>query len=85
MPDSIKSIVRDMLGDITCTTAQEKESYINNVKNYLRDNYTYNSSPGRVPDGKDFITYFLTESKNGYCTYFASSAVMKCRDSGKIC
>lgn len=82
VPDSIKSIVRDMLGDITCTTAQEKESYINNVKNYLRDNYTYSSSPGRVPDGKDFITYFLTESKNGYCTYFASSAVMMLRSAG---
>ncbi len=82
VPDSIKSIVRDMLGNITCTTAQEKESYINNVKNYLRDNYTYNSSPGRVPDGKDFITYFLTESKNGYCTYFASSAVMMLRSAG---
>ena len=82
VPDSIKSIVRDMLGDITCTTVQEKESYINNVKNYLRDNYTYSSSPGRVPDGKDFITYFLTESKNGYCTYFASSAVMMLRSAG---
>lgn len=33
--------------------------------------YTY--SPGALPEGKDFVEYFLTENRRGYCVHFASA------------
>ncbi|MBR5659586.1 MAG: transglutaminase domain-containing protein [Lachnospiraceae bacterium] len=42
-------------------------------------NYTYTLNPGNLPKNEDFITYFLTKSKHGFCQHFASSAVMLLR------
>ena len=47
----------------------------NAVKQYFEDNFSYTLSPGKTPEGKDFIDYFLTEQKKGYCSYFASAGV----------
>ena len=55
---------------------------IKRIKNYLSANYTYTLAPGKVPENEDFVQYFLTESKQGYCTYFASSAVLMFRELG---
>lgn len=43
------------------------------IKNYFIDNnYEYDLTPGATPKGEDFIDYFLTEQKKGYCTYYAT-------------
>ena len=41
--------------------------------------YTYTLNPGNLPKNEDFIMYFLTKSKHGFCQHFASSAVMLLR------
>lgn len=82
VPEDVKQIIVDILGDVKCTTTEQKEAYINKVRDYLEENYEYTTSPGKVPLGKDFITYFLTDSKKGYCTYFASAGVMMLRSAG---
>ncbi len=82
VPQNIQDVIHSLLGDVHCDTTKEREDYINRIRDYLKDNYEYTSSPGKVPSNKDFITYFLTESKKGYCTYFASSAVMMLRSAG---
>lgn len=41
--------------------------------------YTYTLNPGNLPKNEDFILYFLTKSKHGFCQHFASSAVMLLR------
>lgn len=82
VPDNIKDIVNGLMGNVTVTTIEQKEYYIKYVKDYLAANYTYNLTPGRVPKGKDFIEYFLLESRQGYCTYFATAAVMMYRCAG---
>ena len=43
------------------------------VARFVRTNYNYTLTPGTVPAGKDFVEYFLTESKQGYCVHFASA------------
>lgn len=55
---------------------------VKKVKDYLSANYTYTLSPGKVPEGKDFVEYFLTDSKQGYCTYFATAATLMFRAMG---
>ena len=45
------------------------------VQNFLRDprNYTYTLNPPRTPLGTDPLYFFLFQSKQGYCEFFASA------------
>jgi transglutaminase-like putative cysteine protease len=45
------------------------------IEAYLRDsnNYRYTLSPPRTPPGRDRIDYFLFDSKQGFCEYFATA------------
>ena len=52
------------------------------VTKYLYANYEYSLIPGKTPKGEDFVNYFLTENKKGYCSYFASAAVLMLRRMG---
>lgn len=55
---------------------------VEKVQVFLRENYKYTLSPGITPDGEDFVDYFLFNQKKGYCTYFASAAVLLYRSLG---
>ncbi len=66
----------------SCDTSEEVLNYVRYVRQYLSSNYEYTLEPGRVPEGSDFVTYFLTNSKKGYCVHFASSAVLMFRAAG---
>jgi len=45
------------------------------IQNYLRDstNYKYKLDPAPIPTGRDRLAYFLFNSKEGYCEFFASA------------
>ncbi len=48
--------------------------------------YTYTRSPGRLPDSVEdpggFLDYFLLESREGYCTHFATAFALLARAEG---
>ncbi len=52
------------------------------IKNMFLDEYPYTLSPGRTPNNTDFVYYFLEEQKRGFCSHFASAAVMILRHMG---
>lgn len=52
------------------------------VMDYLASNTRYTLSPGRLPEGKDFVEYFLYENKKGYCAHYASAATLMLRALG---
>ncbi len=52
------------------------------INKYFRDNYKYSLEPGKTPDDRDFVDYFLSEQKKGYCSYFASAGVQLMRKFG---
>lgn len=82
IPDAVKQGLA-ALGPIPpARSLSEKRQRVEDIRRFLAENYSYTRSPGKTPAGKDFITYFLTESKKGYCTSFASAAVMLLRASG---
>lgn len=66
----------------SCDTSEKVLNYVRYVRQYLSNNYEYTLEPGRVPEGSDFVTYFLTNSRKGYCVHFASSAVLMFRAAG---
>jgi hypothetical protein len=43
---------------------------------------SYTLSPGPMPEGEDFVSYFLFENHRGYCMHFASAAVALLRSAG---
>lgn len=73
-----KDFSRETLKD-KADTLREAVSY---VKNYLEENTRYTLSPGKLPKGKDFAEYFLYEKKAGYCSHYASAAVLMLRAMG---
>ncbi|MGE5678229.1 MAG: transglutaminase domain-containing protein [Pseudomonadota bacterium] len=76
--------VRDLASDIT-------KAYTNNydkakaIEEYLRKNYKYNKKPPAIPQKAEFTDYFLFESKEGYCTYFATAMSILLREAGIPC
>ncbi len=66
----------------SCSSSEEILNYVRYVRQYLATNYEYTLEPGKVPENTDFATYFLTNSKKGYCVHFATSAVLMFRAAG---
>jgi len=52
------------------------------LASYLRTEFTYTLTPGMPPSDRDFVDYFLFDSRVGYCTYFASAFVTMARSLG---
>lgn len=51
------------------------------IEEYFHNNYFYSLKPGVSPDG-DQLSYFINDSKKGYCSYFAFSMALMCRSLG---
>ena len=49
------------------------------IEAHLRTNYTYRLDVGQVPEGAEFVDYFLFEEEEGYCTYYASALAVMLR------
>lgn len=58
------------------------EEIIEQVQTFFADNYPYTMKPGRTPNDEDFVNYFLTKNKKGYCSHFASAATLIFRRLG---
>jgi hypothetical protein len=52
------------------------------VETFLRDNFTYTTHVTNVPTDQDWIDYFLFDSREGYCDYFATAMVVMLRAEG---
>ncbi|MCE5187595.1 MAG: hypothetical protein LLF75_00190 [Eubacteriales bacterium] len=49
---------------------------------FLSERCVYAYSPPKTPDGVDFATFFLEESRQGYCVHFATTATVLLRALG---
>ena len=53
------------------------------IEAYFRSGlFTYDTSVGPAPGGQDPISYFLFQSKRGYCVHFASAMALLARAAG---
>lgn len=52
------------------------------VREYFAANIPYTLKPGATPRKEDFINYFLTKNRKGYCAHFASAATLIFRQMG---
>lgn len=52
------------------------------ICSYLHETAVYSTAPGKTPEDRDFVEYFLTEQKKGYCVHFATAAAILYRMCG---
>jgi transglutaminase-like putative cysteine protease len=80
LPDTIPQRVHDLAQELTAEhdNAYDKASAL---EEYLRT-YTYNDQVQAPPAGVDAVDYFLFESQEGYCNYYASSLAVMARSVG---
>lgn len=81
LPDSITDSTKELVKEITekVNTDYEKAKAI---EKYLRENYRYTLEVNAVPEGYDFVDYFLFHGQEGYCTYFATAMAIMLRLEG---
>lgn len=76
--------VEAYLAEITkdCTSPYERLQAIENELS----GFVYNTNPGKLPkkvrSEEEFLDYFLLESRQGYCSYFATTFVLLARAEG---
>ena len=52
------------------------------LQQFLASSFAYNLDVPAQPTNQDFVSTFLVETKEGYCTYFASAMTVMCRMVG---
>lgn len=52
------------------------------LQSWLTRNYRYTLDVEPQPSNLDFVTHFLLDTREGYCTYFASAMTVLCRMVG---
>lgn len=84
VPEDIRSLFDELISDSPQYdgTSDSFNECVDYVKNYLQNHTTYSIAPGRLGKNEDYVTEFLTVKKEGYCTAYASSAVLMFRYMG---
>lgn len=78
LPKGIEQGVYDLARDIVkdAKTPYEKAKAL---ESYLLTQYTYETKVDYPPANRDFVSYFLLDSKQGFCSYFASAMAVMAR------
>lgn len=71
LPSTVPKRVYDLAEEIT-KDYDTKYDKLKAIETYLLT-YKYTTSPKGTPGDVDFVDYFLFESKEGYCSYFATA------------
>ena len=81
LPEGIDSRVYALAVELTQDrTSPVEKAYA--IQEYLAKNYKYTLETDYPDDGQDFVSRFLLEEKQGYCSYFASAMTVLCRIAG---
>jgi len=78
--DTVEPFAAELAAELTadCDNPYDKALAL---ESWLRENCTYTKTPGDPPEGRDFVSAFL-ETREGYCTYFASAMTVMARMVG---
>lgn len=86
VPDELKSTLDDTLLEIDPVETDDINQYrlncANAIYNYFFENFSYTMAPGRTAYRRDFVEYFLTHQKRGFCAHFASATALLLREMG---
>ncbi len=80
----VPSDVREGLEDILQEAGIQRgdTDIFSKVAAFFQERYVYSLNPGRTPNNRDYVLYFLEEQEKGFCAHFASAAVLMFRTLG---
>jgi len=81
LPENLPQRVVDLAFEITEGLETDYDR-VAAIEDYLSDEYTYNLSVADVPIGRNFTDWFLFETREGYCTYYATAMATLVRSLG---
>lgn len=81
LPPELSGRVRDLAAQLTAglPTPYDKAKAL---ERYLRETIVYEETPKAIPAGRELVDFVLFESREGYCTYYATAMVMMLRSQG---
>ena len=82
VPDKNKQVIEEECRKIGLNSEMTENEIVEKVRDYFADNIPYTLKPGSTPRGEDFVNYFLTRNRKGYCAHFASAATLLFREMG---
>ena len=86
VPEDLKPVLDEIIEEIDPIESDNINEYRLNcttaIYSYFLQNYSYTMAPGRTAYKRDFVEYFLTHQKRGYCAHFASATALLLREMG---
>lgn len=82
VPEKNQEVIRNEIEAIGLTEDMTVNEITEEVSEYFNENIPYTLRPGSTPRDEDFINYFLTQNRKGYCAHFASAATLIFREMG---
>ncbi|MBR5896395.1 MAG: transglutaminase domain-containing protein, partial [Lachnospiraceae bacterium] len=86
VPEDLKPVLDETLTEIDPLESDDINKYRLNcaraIYSYFYDNFSYTMAPGRTAYKRDYVEYFLTHQKRGFCAHFASATVLLLREMG---
>lgn len=82
VPEKNEEVIREECEKIGLNANMTENEIVDMVRDYFADNIPYTLKPGSTPRKEDFINYFLTKNRKGYCAHFASAATLLFREMG---
>lgn len=80
LPESLPARVRDLAAEITAPYDTPYDKVVA-LERFLRT-YAYNEAVPAPPPERDAVDYFLFDSREGYCNYYASALAVMARAVG---
>ncbi len=81
LPEDLPERVKALALEISSAYSNNYDK-VKAIEEYLSSNYTYTLTPEAIPRNSDFVDSFLFESKEGYCTYYATAMAVLVRSLG---
>lgn len=82
VPEKNKAVIKEECRRIGLSDNMTENEIAEGIRAYFAEHIPYTLRPGTTPSGEDFINYFLTKNRKGYCAHFASAATLLFRQMG---
>lgn len=82
VPEELKGVLSPYAAGTVEYNYDSEMAFAEKIREFFAGSFEYTLAPGRVPEGRDGIEFFLNENRKGYCVYFASAATMIFRQAG---
>lgn len=82
VPEKNLTVIEQECERIGLREDMTENEIVDTVRAYFAEHIPYTLKPGATPRKQDFINYFLTKNRKGYCAHFASAATLIFRQMG---